>query len=96
MFYRINIVPAWKPWRGGENPHYTTDPKVFDWFNTFEDTYGYQVDDRLFDKTEDDFNSYEEYEEALESFSEEFFDKAFEQNVEFPITIIDECWVYTE
>tara|TARA_B100001146_G_scaffold198754_1_gene188433 strand:+ start:228 stop:521 length:294 start_codon:yes stop_codon:yes gene_type:complete len=94
-YFRINIIPCYKPWRWGENPLYTKDPEVFKYFNELEDLYGYKAPETVYKKSEEDFDSYDDYERYREETAEKWHENRYEE-VEFPITIIDECWVYTE
>lgn len=97
MYYRINVIPCHKPWRGGENPIYTKDESVFKYFSEeLEELYRYTAPESFYKKTEEDFDNCEDYEEYREKVDEEWDSIISEDSPEFPITIIDECWVYTE
>ena len=95
MYFRVNVIPCHKPWRGSD-AKYTTDPEVFKYFNELEELYNHEAPDCVYTKTEDDFPSYEEYEDYRETVAEDWYYDSFSKEIEFPITIIDECWVYTE
>lgn len=102
MYYRINTIPCHKPWRGGEQPDYTTNKAVFEAIrDSVDGLFTYQVPEAFSTvKEPEEFTAEneEEYYSDLEVEWEDFEEKYLisYSELSYPITILDECWLYRE